>query len=142
MPRFVRSVALVLILCVFSQISAWADAVQGRVAAAGPQSLDMTVYDPQGRPYPNALHLNVDATTEVSGASSISELRPNDPIEVDVHQQENKEWHADRVSLFQQVNVQPATKNPPPTMRDVLGQPVVRGALLGAATGAIAASSF
>jgi uncharacterized membrane protein len=39
------------------------------------------------------------------------------------------------------MNARPATKNPPPTMRDVLGNPVVKGALLGAATGAIASGA-
>jgi hypothetical protein len=50
-------------------------------------------------------------------------------------------WHADEVTLFQEINARPATQNPPPTMRDVLGNPVVKGALLGAATGAIASGA-
>jgi hypothetical protein len=45
------------------------------------------------------------------------------------------------VTLFQDINARPATQKPSPTLRDALGNPVVKGALVGAATGAIASSA-
>ena len=136
-----RSISLALVIFVLFQNAAYADTIQGRIARVRPGSLDVTVYDPQGRPYPNNLSLKTDSRTQVSGVSSLSQLRKQDPVSIDVSQQESGNWHANEVTLFQEVNAQPATQNPPPTMRDVLGNPVVRGALLGAATGAIASSA-
>ena len=132
---------LVLAALVALQAAAWAETIEGRVARVSSSTLDVTVYDPQGRPYPNALRLATDSRTRVSGTPSLSYLRANDAISADVRQMESGNWRADRVTLFQQINARPATKNPPPSMRDILGSPVVRGALLGAATGAIASSS-
>ena len=139
--KFLRFAGLVLALFVLLQAAAFADTIEGRVAGVSQKSLDVTVYDPQGRPYPHNLHLKTDYRTRVNGISSLTDLRPRDAVSVDVHQEESREWRADKVTLFQQINARPATKNPPPSMRDVLGNPVVRGALLGAATGAIASSA-
>ena len=122
-----RSVfAFVLVLVVFLQSAAYADTIQGRVAGVSPGTLGITVYDPQGRPYPNNLMLKTDYRTQVNGVSSLSQLRAEDPISVEVTQEKSRSWHADEVTLFQEVNAQPATQNPPPSMRDVLGNPVVR----------------
>ena len=141
MTRQIRSASLALAIFVLFQNAAYADNIQGRVAGVSPGSLSVTVYDPQGRPYPNNLNLETDSRTRVNGVSSLSRLRTQDPISVEVTQQESRLWYADEVTLFQEVDAQPATQNPPPSMRDVLGNPVVRGALLGAATGAIASSA-
>jgi hypothetical protein len=141
MNRSVRLASLALALLVFLQGAAFADNIEGRVARVRPGALEVTVYDAQGRPYPNNLQLTTDTRTRVSGFTSLSQLIKNDAVSVDVTQQESRVWHADKVTLFQEVNARPATQNPPPTMRDVLGNPVVRGALLGAATGAIASSA-
>ena len=139
--KWIRFASSILILLIAFQSAAFADAIQGRVAHADSQALDVTVYDQQGRPYPNVLHLDVDDRTQVNGVSSIMNLRPNDAISAEVSQEESRSWHADRITLFQEINARPATQNPSSSPRDVLGNPVVRGALLGAATGAIASSA-
>ena len=136
---FVRSGSLVLVLLSVLQTSAFADAVEGRVAQSGPQELDVVVYDAQGRPYPNALHLKVDGRTRLNGVTSASELGPNDAVGAEVRREESGIWRADSVTLFQEINAHPATRKPSASLRDVLGNPVARGALTGAATGAIAA---
>ena len=139
--KIIRSGALVLALISIFQVAAFAEAVEGRVSSVSYENLDMIIYDAQGRPYPNTLRLAFDDRTQVSGAKSIADLRPNDPIGANIHQQETGAWHADTVTVFQQVNAQPATKQPSNALKDMLGTPVVRGALLGAATGAIASSA-
>lgn len=138
---FVRSGALVIALLSALQAVALADTIEGRVKQASSKGLEMIVYDPHGRPYPNALYLKTDWHTRVQGVRSVSDLRPNDVIGAEVHQEESRLWRADSVTRFEEINVRPATKNPPPTLRDVLGNPVVKGALVGAATGAIASSA-
>ncbi len=121
---------------------ALADTVQGRVAAVNSGALDMTVYDSQGRPYPNALRLEVDAFTRYSGVSSVAILRRNDPIAVDVSQEREGVWHADAISRLQETGiVQSTAARPSPSLAGALGNPVVRNALMGAATGAIASSA-
>ena len=141
MTRSFRLFSLAMALLVFSQGAAYADNIEGRIARVSPGTLEVTVYNPQGRPYPNNLGLRTDSRTRLSGVTSLSQLRAQDPVSIEVTQGESRTWHADQVTLFQEVNARPATQNPPPTMRDVLGNPVVRGALLGAATGAIASSA-
>ena len=141
MNRSIRLASLALASFVFLQSAAYADTIQGRVAGIGPGVLEVTVYDPQGRPYPNNLQLMIDRRTQVSGVSSLSELQEQDAVSIEVTQQESQSWHADEVNLLQEIDAYPATQNPPPSMRGVLGNPVVRGALLGAAAGAIASSS-
>lgn len=136
-----RFFSLAVFFFFLTQVTAFADSIEGRVQYASSKALDLIVYDAQGRPYPNALHLKVDNRTQVSGVSSVSALRAHDPVGVLVSQEESGSWRADRVSLFQDVNAQPATQKPSASLRDVLGNPVVRGALIGAATGAIASSA-
>jgi hypothetical protein len=139
--RSLRSISLALVSLVVLQASAFADVIEGRVADSDSRSLDVSVYDPQGRPYPNNLRLGIDSRTRVRGAESLDDLRQGDPISADVRQLESGNWHADTVTLFQDMDARPATQNPPPTMRDVLGNPMVKGALLGAATGALASGA-
>lgn len=135
-----RVLSSALFMAVIST-QAFADTIEGRVAGSDPRGIAVTVYDPQGRPYPNNLPLVIDQRTQLRGAGSFSNLRRGDAISADVTRQESGLWHADQITVFQQMNVRPATKNPPPSMRDVLGNPVVKGALLGAATGAIASGA-
>lgn len=139
--RRFRVGGVVLLLIMGLQTLALAEVIEGRVSRISSGLLVMTVYDPQGRPYPNTLNLKTDYRTRVSGVSSLSALRTNDAISAEIRQEESGVWRANQVTLFQQVNARPATQNPPPSLRDVLGNPVVRGALLGAATGAIASST-
>jgi len=123
------------------QVAAYAETIEGRVASTNPYELGVVVYDAQGRPYPNQLNLRIDAMTRFQGVSGIMDLRRNDPVGVDVRQDESGAWHALAVQKFTDVSVQPATPRPSPSLRDALGNPVVRGALVGAATGAIASSA-
>lgn len=139
---FVRSGLWVFVFLFGLQAAAFADAIEGRVAYADDRSLDMVVYDPQGRPYQNQLHLKVDDRTVVRGVRSVAYLRPNDPVGVTARQEESGAWRADDVTLFQQIDAQPASpKKPSSSMGSALGNPVVKGALVGAATGAIASSA-
>lgn len=140
MPKaFARIFAFAVLITL--PAAAFADTIEGRVAGRDERGLAVTVYDPQGRPYPNNISLGIDSRTQLRGAASFSNLQRGTAISADVHQEEDRLWYADRITVFQEMDAQPATQNPPPTMRDVLGNPVVRGALLGAATGAIASSA-
>ena len=139
--KLTRQVSLALALFFTMQVAAFADALEGRVAKASSHAVDITVYDAQGRPYPNALHVKVDSYTQLNGVSTAADFRRNDPVGADVRQDESGAWRADHITLFQDVNARPATQSPSPSLRDVLGNPVVRGALTGAATGAIASAA-
>ena len=137
----IRPASITLALLGVLQAAAFADSIEGRVARVSSQALDITVYDAQGRPYPNALHLKVDENTQLSGINSVLDLGLHEAVGAQVRQEETGVWRADRVTRFEEINARPATKNPSPSLRDVLGNPVVRGALMGAATGAIASSA-
>ena len=139
--KFIRLSSLIVTLLVFGQAAVFADSIEGRVAQADQDNLSIVVYDAQGHPYQNQLHLKVDGRTQVRGVSSVSALRQNDAIGAEVSQEETGNWRADSVTLFQQMNARPATQQPSASLKDVLGNSVVRGALLGAATGAIASSA-
>ena len=121
---------------------ALADTVQGRVASVKSGALDMTVYDNQGRPYANALHLKVGTFTRYNGISSAAMLRKNDPIAAQVSQESQGVWRADAISLLQETGaIQSTAPRPSPSLAGALGNPIVRNALMGAATGAIASSA-
>lgn len=137
----VRSGFLTFFMFSAMQAAAFAETVEGRVAQADPYVLDMVIYDAQGRPYPNTLRLKVDGRTRLNGVRSVSELRRDDAIGADIRQEEAGTWRADSVTLFQEVDAQPATRKPSPSLRGFLGNPIARGALTGAATGAIASSA-
>jgi len=122
--------------------AALADTVQGRVASISSSALDMTVYDGQGRPYPNALHLKVDGSTVVSGTSSLAMLQNNDAISAGVSQESSGVWRADTINkLGKTKTVRSTAASPSPSLAGMLGNPVVRNGLMGAATGAIASSA-
>lgn len=125
---------------------AFADTVQGRVATVSPGALDMTVYDSQGRPYPNTLHLKVDSRTRLNGFSSATNLRKQDAVSVDVRQEKTGIWRADSVSLLQGLaTAQPVTTRASPSLMDALkspgGQKIIRNGVTGAVTGAVASSA-
>ncbi len=138
--RFMRSFSFLLLSSSLLQAVAFAETIEGRVAAVGSWTVDVTVFDAQGRPFPNALRVNVDSATQLAGLDSVLELNEGDPVSVDARQMESKNWHADRIALLQNNKVKPVTKASP-SLKDALGNPMVRGALLGAATGAIAAGA-
>jgi outer membrane lipoprotein SlyB len=138
LKRVLRAGAVFVMTVLLLQTTALAEVLEGRVAKVYPSAIDLVVYDPNGRPYPNTLPLKVTSRTRFSGVTSLNKLKANDAVGVTVHQEESRVWTADQVTKFSQVNARPATQNPPPTLRDVLGNPVVKGALTGAATGAIA----
>jgi len=139
--NWIRWGSLILVLAGVYQAAAFADSIEGRVARVSSQALDITVCDAQGRPYPNALHLNVDERTRLNGISSVLDLRTQEAVGAEVRQEETGVWRALRVTRFEEIHAHPATKTTSPSLRDVLGNPMVRGALLGAATGAIASSA-
>jgi len=119
-----------------------ADTVQGRVAAISSSALDMTVYDSQGRPYPNTLRLKVDGNTNVNGVSSLAILRKNDAISAGVRQESTGVWRADTINQLGKTRaVRSTADSPSPSPAGMLGNPVVRNGLMGAATGAIASSA-
>ena len=121
----------------------FADAVQGRVARVNSHALDLTVYDAQGRPYPNALHLKVDGRTRLSGVPSLAAFRSQDPVSANVRQETAGVWRADSVSLLQTQTIRSAPASP--SLMDALkspaGQKVIRGGLTGAITGAVASGA-
>lgn len=124
---------------------AFADTVQGTVAKASRSVVDMNVYDAQGRPYPNTLHLTVDRSTRFSGFSSPTMLRKMDPVTAHVRQRSGA-WYADSIGRFQVAgNVRPPTTAPSPSLMDALksptGQKVIRNGLTGAITGAVASGT-
>ena len=92
----IRSGSLVLVFLTLLQAAAFADSIEGRVARVSPRALDVTVYDAQGRPYPNALNLKVDTRTRLNGVSYISDLRPNQAVGAEVRQEESGAWRADK----------------------------------------------
>ena len=136
--KWARCVSLALVCVGLFQAAACAESLEGRVGKVYRSAVDLVVYDPNGRPYPNALPLQVTSATRFSGATSLKGLRANDAVGVVTHQTESRVWVADRITRFKQIDARPATQNPPPSLRDFLGNPVVRGALTGAASGALA----
>ncbi len=135
----------VFMLLAFSHI-AFADTVQGRVAATSPSSLDMIVYDAQGHPYPNILHLKADRHTQLKGVGVVSLLKKQDAISVDVRQQNDGVWRADSITKLQTAQTVQSAQNPSsPSLMDALksptGQKIIRNGLTGAITGAVASGA-
>jgi hypothetical protein len=135
--------AITLLLLTLFPVSAFADAIQGRVVKTGMASLDLTVFDPQGRPYPSGLHLLTDSKTKFSGVSSSSSLRIQDPVQAQVSRLKDGRWHADKVTkLSAQQASMPLAAPPSNALADALksptGQNVTRGAIGGAITGGVA----
>jgi len=124
---------------------AMADTIQGRVAKTGMASFDLTVFDAQGRPYPNGLHLLTDSKTKFSGGvTSSSALRVQDAVQANVSRLKDGRWRADSVTKLQksQTNLPISTAPQSNALADALksptGQNVTRGAITGAVTGGVA----
>ena len=144
--RSLNSVSLILVVSLFSAAAAFADTIQGRVATANRNLVDLTVYDGQGRPYPNALHLKVDSRTRFSGVSNASSLRMGDAVQTDVSRETSGQWRADAMTKLQGgLQTIQYAKSPSPNLMDALksptGQKVVRNGLMGALTGAVASGT-
>lgn len=139
----VRTGFLTLILLLSFHGLASADSVQGRVIDATRTGLDMTVYDADGRPYPNALHINIDRRTQMNGILSPAQLRRADVVLADVSKDSDGTWVANSVSrLSESAAAQTPVSAPSPSlMSSLTGQKIIRNGLLGAATGAIASGS-
>ena len=125
---------------------ALADTVQGTVAKVSRNSLELTVFDSQGKPYPNALRLKIDNRTRLNGFSSVSSIRKQDAVRADVSQERSGSWHMDSISKLQgTLNVQQASAPPSASLMDALksptGQKVIRNGLTGALTGAVASGA-
>ena len=124
---------------------AFADVVQGRVASSSPSSLALTVFDAQGRPYPNTLKLKVDNRTRMTGYSNASLPRSKDMVRVDARQGSSGQWHADSISKLQGVSMPQAPSQPGPSLMDALkspqGQTVIKRGLTGAVVGGVASGA-
>jgi uncharacterized membrane protein YeaQ/YmgE (transglycosylase-associated protein family) len=142
MKHSFRNFLLPVILLISFSAAAFADTVQGRVAAVSSVALDMTVYDAQGNPYPNTLHIKVDSRTQLIGFSSVVSLRKQDAISTEVKQLTSA-WYAVSIARLQGAgSVQRSTTPPSPSLLSTLnGQKIIRNGLLGAVTGAVAAKA-
>ena len=142
MNRKVSSL-VVSILFLFPGL-ALADTIQGRVAKTGVASLDLTVFDAQGRPYPNGLHLLTDYKTKFTGVASSSNLRVQDAVQTNVSRLKDGRWHADTVQKLQNsqsnlpVSRAPQSNALADALKSPTGQNVTRGAITGAVTGGVA----
>ena len=139
--------SLLLMVSIFLLPSiAMADTVQGTVAGTSRNAVDLTVFDSQGKAYPNKLHLKVDSYTRFNGFSSISSIRKKDAVLADVSQEKSGMWRVDSISKLQGTQtVQQTPAQPSPSLMDALksptGQKVIRNGLTGAITGAVASGA-
>lgn len=140
MVRILRF-AVFFLLC-FS-MPAWADTVQGRIARTASSGVDLTVFDGQGRPYPNGLHLKVDQKTRYGGVPSSSGFRQGDWVQADVRQENDRSWRAD--SLTKLVSQPQAAPRAPRSnalvdaLKSPQGQKMIRSGLSGAVVGGVSA---
>ena len=133
--------ALFLFVCA----EARADVVQGRVVSASSSAISLTVFDAQGRPYPNTLKLKMDNVTKLSGYSYASLPRSKDMVRVDARQERTGQWRADSVSKLTGVAMPQAPAPPGPSLMDALkspqGQTVIKRGLTGAVVGGVASGA-
>ena len=80
----VRRISSLTAFALLISTLAFADTLQGRVSKTGAASFDLTVFDAQGRPYPNGLHLLTDSKTKFTGVISSSNLRVQDAVQTNV----------------------------------------------------------
>lgn len=143
--RFIVTWIIFITAILFSR-EAFADTVEGTVSYVNSRQLDLTVYDAQGRPYPNILRLKVDGQTKTSGVSSVTMLKKRDVVRADVKQESGGIWRANSVSRLQLAsNAIPATSKPSFDLMQALksptGQKVIRSGLTGAVVGATASGA-
>lgn len=142
--RQVRTLGAALLLALAFPSAALADVIQGSVVKTGAASLELAVYDAQGRMYPNTLRLKTDLKTKFSGVSSAAGLRLKDPVQVSVSPMKDGSWHADSVTKLMRsqsyvpVSRAPASNALVDALKSPTGQNVTRGAVTGAITGGVA----
>ena len=140
-----RRLCMVTVLALSFSGVAFADVVQGRVASSSPGLLALTVFDAQGRPYPNTLRLKVDNRTKMTGYSNAALPRSKDMVRVDARQESSGQWRADSISKLQGVNMPAAPSQPGPSLMDALkspqGQTVIKRGLTGALVGGVASGA-
>jgi hypothetical protein len=127
-------------------VSASADTIQGSVRRTTIDGVDLTVYDRQGRPYPNGLHLKLDQRTKFAGVASKSGLRASDFVQVDVRQENDRTWRADSLTKLTSSQGAAAPRAPQSNaLMDALkspqGQKLIKSGLSGAVVGGISAYS-
>jgi hypothetical protein len=93
-----KSFAFLALLLMLFPAWALADTVQGSITRTTIGGIDLTVYDAQGRPFPNGLHLKVDQKTKVSGIPSVSALKRADFVQADVRRENDGVWRADAIT--------------------------------------------
>ncbi len=125
---------------------AYADNVQGRVVSARSGELQLTVFDAQGRPYPNNIKLKVDNFTRFNNFSSMSALKKQDVVSAEVRQGRDALWRADVLTrLSNNANIPLAPIKPSPNLMDALkspqGQNIIKRGLTGAMVGGAASGA-
>ena len=133
-------------LALFSfSVLAMADVIQGRVVSSSSSALSLTVFDVQGRPYPNTLNLKVDNRTKMSGYSQASLPRSKDMVRVDAKQEKSGQWRADSVSKLKAEGMPQPVAAPGPSLMDALkspqGQTIIKRGLTGAVVGGVASGA-
>src|SRR5262245_2369096 len=132
-----RSIAFAVLTLLLLPSFALADTLQGVISRKTFSGIDLTVYDAQGRAYPNGLHLKTDGKTRVSGTDS---LHAGDFVQADVRQENDKSWRADSVTklAMQNNNTVPRPSGVPQSnaLMDALkspqGQKLIKSGLSGA----------
>jgi hypothetical protein len=125
-------------------IPASADTIQGSVRRTSIDGIDLTVYDTQGRPYPNGLHLKMDQKTKFAGVPSKSGLRPSDFVQVDVRQENDGTWRADSLTKLVSPRAASVPKAPQSNalvdaLKSAQGQKLIKSGLSGAVLGGVSA---
>ena len=139
-----RWVFLAIAGLVLTQVPARADIVSGTVERISSSRLNLTVYDPQGNPYPNALPLKVSNATSLKGMRTPSDIRPGDSVITEIRRETDGSWEA--VSI-EKTRSAPTGYRPPagarsdPIMSALTseqGKKILRNGLVGAAAGGLA----
>lgn len=146
----------VLMVCVMTT-AALADVIQGRVAGIYANAIDMTVYDAQGRVYPNILRLKTDSGTRLNGFTTAAIIKKNDPLQIEVREESAGVWRADSITRLVSMSPYSRPSMPPSSsLMDALrsgqqkvgealqseqGQKAIRGGLQGALVGAMASAA-
>ncbi len=140
------SVLSVAVSLFMSGSYAFADTIEGRIASSRSTGVELTVFDAQGRPYPNNLKLKVDNFTRLNNFPSMSGLKKQDLVRVDVKQGRDGAWHADSLTkLANRASVPLAPVKPTPNLMDALRSPqaqtTIKRGLTGAIVGGVASSA-
>lgn len=149
--RFRAALSAVLVL-VFSAGPAFADVVQGKIASMNTTGVNLTIYDDQGRAYPNLLPVRV------SDPLILKNLRTYDWVSAEVVQSKTGFWQAESIKRIPtpQTSASGAAFSGAPRQPSALGdvsnnlknalsspqaKSALRSGLAGAVTGAIASTA-